>query len=319
MTLIKAVRQFFDGQGFSEVQTPVLQFTPVMDAHIHGFQTELLDHDLKHKQTQYLQTSPEFDMKKLMVAGLDNLYQICPVFRNGEGGSLHSPEFTMLEWYRAGADYTALMDNCQDLLRSVAKALDVEVFRYKARQSRVFDKWNMVTVSEAFKEFSNINLDVFLDDRDGFYNAVKDQGIRVADDDCWDDLFFRVMGEKIEPHLGMGVPCILYDYPVCMASLSRRKSDDPRWAERFELYVCGVELANAFSELTDSDEQRKRFMAEMDLKEQLYGYRYPIDDDFLKALEHGLPESAGIALGIDRLVMLAMGADDIAQVLWTGD
>jgi lysyl-tRNA synthetase class 2 len=140
----------------------------------------------------------------------------------------------------------------------------------------------------------------------------------VAEDDSWEDLFFRVMAEKIEPHLGIGTPCILYDYPVSMASLSRKKPEDPRFAERFELYVCGLELANAFGELTDPVEQRARFEAEMALKNELYGEAYPIDEEFLQALEFGLPESGGIALGIDRLAMLASGADDIAQVLWSG-
>jgi lysyl-tRNA synthetase class 2 len=148
--------------------------------------------------------------------------------------------------------------------------------------------------------------------------AVSSLGLHTAPDDSWDDLFFRVMDAKIEPNLGMGQPTILYDYPVCMASLARRKAGDGRYAERFELYVCGIELANAFSELTDVNEQKARFKSEMDLKERLYGERYPVDDDFINALEHGLPESAGIALGVERLVMLVAGAEDIEQVLWAG-
>lgn len=316
MTIIKTIRQFFDVQDFYEAQTPVLQYTPVMDAHIHGFETLLWGHDLKPKATKYLHTSPEFDMKKLMVAGLENLYQICPVFRNGEGSSLHSPEFTMLEWYRVRADYNALMDDCVALLQAVLRAIDVQFFSHKDQTSDPFGSWERLTVNEAFQRYADIDLEALLDERDALYRAVQALGIRVAGDDEWEDLFFRVMADKIEPHLGMGTPCILYEYPASMASLSRRKPDDPLWAERFELYVCGVELANAFSELTDAAEQRARFQEEMDLKEKLYGYRYPIDDDFLKALEHGLPESAGIALGLDRLVMLACGVDDIQQVQW---
>jgi len=316
MKLMRAVRGFFDDQDFWEVETPILQVCPVMDTHIHGFKTELLGHDLKHAKDFYLHTSPEFAMKKLMVAGVKQLYQICHVFRNGESSSLHSPEFTMIEWYRAPGTYEDIMNDCAGLLRHVATALDIQEFRYKDHGCDPFADWQKLSVAGAFQEYANINLDEYLDDTDGFAAAIKGQGIRIAEGDRWDDLFFRVMAEKIEPYLGMDVPCILYDYPACMASLSRRKPSDARYAERFELYVCGVELANAFGELTDATEQRARFIEEMDLKEKLYGERYPMDEEFLAALEYGLPESGGIALGIDRLVMLAAGTDQIHQVQW---
>ena len=316
--VIHAIRSYFDAAGFDEVETPVLQVCPVMDAHVHGFKTVLNGVDLKPERTLYLHTSPEFAMKKLMVAGMERLYQICHVFRNGENSSRHSAEFTMIEWYRTGADYTDIMADCEGLLRSCAEALNIWTYQYKGMVCDPFGPWERLSVREAFETYAQMDLQAFLDDKEAFRAAVSALGLHTAKDDGWDDLFFRVMDARIEPYLGRKVPTILYDYPVCMASLSRRKPSDPRFAERFELYVCGMELANAFSELTDAAEQKKRFAEEMDLKEKLYGERYPVDEDFIKALEHGLPESGGIAFGIDRLVMLATGAEDIDQVLWCG-
>lgn len=317
--LHSAIRSFFAGQVFVEVTTPVLQVCPVMDAHIHGFATTRKGVDLQDKETLYLQTSPEFDMKKLLVAGMPRIFQICPVFRNAEGSRLHSPEFTMLEWYRTAADYEDIMDDTVELLRYCASSLNVNVMRHKDMVCDPFKEAQKLSVNDAFIDMAGIQLDAYLDDKDAFAAAITAQGIRVAADDQWDDLFFRVMAEKIEPHLGMGAPTILYDYPVCMASLSRRKPDDPRFAERFELYVCGIELANAFSELTDAQEQLARYHQEMDIKEKLYGERYPLDEEFIAALEHGMPESGGIALGVDRLAMLLCGAETIEEVLWTSN
>jgi lysyl-tRNA synthetase class 2 len=318
MRVIKAVRAFFDDQGFWEVETPILQVCPVMDTHIHAFKTDILGLDLKKERELYLHTSPEFAMKKLMVAGVKDLYQICHVFRNGEGSKLHSPEFTMIEWYRSNAGYEEIMDDCVNLLRTTAKNLGITEYSFSGQSADPFKDLQKISVAKAFDQYAGIDLAACLQDRDALAKTAAEQGIRVTESDNWDDLFHAVMAEKIEPHLGMGVPTILYDYPASMASLSRRKPDDPRFAERFELYVCGVELANAFGELTDAKEQRERFIEEMDIKEKLYGERYPIDEEFLEALEYGLPESGGIALGIDRLVMLASGAEDIDQVLWTG-
>ncbi|MCB1531321.1 MAG: EF-P lysine aminoacylase GenX [Alphaproteobacteria bacterium] len=316
MALIKAVRRFFDDQGFWEVETPALQVSPCAEAHLHGFKTRLLGTDLQPVTDLYLHTSPEFAMKKLMVAGVERLYQICHVYRNGESSSLHSPEFSMIEWYRTGVDYEAIMEDCIGLLRAVAQDLGIAAYRHKDKNADPFKDWQKITVAEAFQTYADIDLERFLDDAEGLAAAAREQGLRVTPDYSWDDVFFAVMDERIEPSLGHGVPTILYDYPAHMAALSRKKTDDPRFAERFELYVCGIELANAFSELTDAAEQRARFEAEMALKKQLYGQNYPVDEDFLKALEYGMPESGGIALGIDRLVMLATGAEDIIQTQW---
>lgn len=318
MAMLKAVRRFFDDADFMEVETPALQTMPSADMHIHGFQTEFFGADLKKLRDFYLHTSPEFEMKKLLVAGLPKIYQICHVYRNGESTRLHSPEFTMLEWYRSDADYRDIMQDCEGLLRGVATNLNIKEFKYRDYACNPFAEWQYLSVAEAFQSYAEINLDTYLDDTEGFAQIITSKGIRVGEGDQWDDLFFRVMAEKIEPYLGMERPCVLYDYPASMASLSKRKANNPAYAERFELYVCGIELANAFSELTDAAEQRKRFSAEMAAKQALYGISYPLDEDFLKALEYGMPESGGIALGLDRLAMLCSGAEDIAQVLWSG-
>ncbi len=314
--ILRAVREWFDLAEFDEVQTPVLQVCPVMDAHIHGFQTSLKGPDLSVLRDMYLHTSPEFAMKKLLVAGCESIYQIAPVFRNGDQSRLHSPEFTLLEWYRAGTHYAAMMDDTVALLRHVATAIDVRECRFDGRVCDVFADWQKISVREAFDYYAGIDLDRYLDDVEGFRAQVRAVTGHAAPDDGWDDLFFRVMADKIEPHLGQGTATILYDYPVCMASLARRSPDDERYAERFEVYVCGVELANAFSELTDADEQRARFETEMAHKQALYGERYPLDEEFLAALAHGMPPSSGNALGLDRLVMVMSGAQHIDQVLW---
>lgn len=318
MALIKAVRGFFEGLGFWEVETPILQICPTMDTHIHAFKTELKGPDLKPSRELYLHTSPELAMKKLMVAGIPKLYQICHTFRNGEDSRLHSAEFTMIEWYRSPGTYEAIMDDCVALLRHCAKILNIQEYKHNGKAADPFKPWQRLSVEQAFQDMAKIALSDYLDDVGSFAKAISAIGIRIAEDDAWDDLFFRVMAEKIEPHLGFGVPTILYDYPASMAALSRRKKSDPRYAERFELYICGIELANAFGELTDPVEQRKRFEDDMNTKEKFYGERYPLDEEFIAALEKGMPESGGIALGLDRLVMLATDAKTIDQVLWAG-
>lgn len=316
--IMREIRRFFDDQNFTEVETPILQVCPVIDAHIRAFATDLRGVDGQIERNIYLHTSPEFAMKKLMVAGMERIYQICHVFRNGESTVRHSPEFTMIEWYRTNADYNDIMDDCEGLLRAIALKADIKRYVYKQFGCDPFDTFERLTVRQAFIRYAGFDLADYLDDTDGFRLKIREIGLRAADDDQWDDLFFRVMDAKIEPNLGMMRPTFLMDYPIAMASLSKPKANDPRFAERFELFVCGIELANAFSELTDASEQRRRYGVEMDIKERLYGERYPLDEDFINALDYGMPQSGGIALGIDRLVMLATGASNIEQILWCG-
>ena len=320
--IIQTVRRFFYQRDFLEVETPILQISPGLEPHLKAFSTELFEPFGEGKRTLYLHTSPEFTMKKLLAAGLDKIFQMARVFRNEERSKHHHPEFVMLEWYRANVDYNCLMDDTIALVRACTEACEKKVLTENGRQCDPFAQWERISVREACDKYAGFDLLETLPeepslepDPQPLAQVAKSMGIRVAEDDRWDDIFFRIAFEKIEPHLGRGVPTILYDYPVCMAALSRKKEQDPRFAERFEVYVGDIELANAFSELTDSVEQKKRFEHDMDLKEQLYGERYPIDEDFIDAVG-AMPKAAGIALGIDRLVMLITGAERIEDVLW---
>lgn len=323
---VAALRSGFAGLGFVEVETPALQVSPGLEPHLKAFATELEDPDGSTRPL-YLHTSPEFAMKKLLVAGEPKLFQFAPVFRNGERAATHHPAFLMLEWYRSGTDYRGIMQDCETLLRGIATATGKSVLTWQGpnkdiARADVTQPWQYLTVHEAFARYAQLDLaqcigaDPHRPDLAAMRKACAAIGIRIDDGDSWDDLYFRVALERVEPQLGIGAPCILHDYPIHQAALSRPKTDAPHLAERFELYACGMELANAFSELTDPEEQRRRFAADMALKKQLYGYEYPIDEDFLAALRHGLPDCAGIALGVDRLIMLLVGASRIEEVLW---
>lgn len=320
--VLGAVRRFFADENFAEVETPALQVSPGLEPHLAAFRTELEAPDRARRRTLYLHTSPEFAMKKLLVAGEKRLYQLCKVYRNAERAATHHPEFSMIEWYRAHAGYRDIMEDCVGLLRAALRAAGRPRFSWRGLESDPFGEWDRVSVTDAFMRHAGIDLqactgsDPKRPDVAPFAAAARKLGLRPTEGDSWDDVFFRIFLDRIEPQLGHPAPTILYDYPISMAALSRPKPDDPHLAERFEVYVCGLELANAFGELTDARVQRARFEADMDLKEKLYGVRYPIDEDFLAALEHGMPESAGIALGFDRLVMLAAGAARIEDILW---
>jgi lysyl-tRNA synthetase class 2 len=303
-----ALRQWFAAQGFVEVETPILQMAPGAEVHLTGFASEWKTPDGQARQ-RWLHSSPEFAMKKLLAGGVPRLFQFARVFRNAEGSALHHPEFTMLEWYRAGAGYETIMEDCAALL-SLTGAKEL---RWQDKVCDPMASPERLTVAEAFQRHAGVDVLATVGDADALSRA---SGIARHDGDSWDDVFFRIMFDKIEPYLGMGRPTILCEYPISMAALARAKPGDGRVAERFELYACGVELANAFGELTDPAIQRTRLKADMDEKERLYGLRWPVDEDFLAALEHGLPDCAGIALGFDRLVMLASGAQHIEDVLW---
>jgi lysyl-tRNA synthetase class 2 len=319
--VLGALRRVFEEQGFVEVDTPALQVSPGMEPHLQAFATDLQGPHPDDRRRLYLHTSPEFAMKKLLVAGVPRLYQIAHVYRNGEQSATHSPEFSMLEWYRAGEGYETLIRDCEDLVRAAAEAAGCQSFARNGTVCDPFQPWRILTVQDAFLEYAGIDLLACYDgshdpDPAPLAEAAARAGIAPHAGDRWEDIVFRVMFDQIEPHLGRDVPCVLTDYPLCMAALSRPKPEDPRLAERFELYACGVELANAFGELTDPVVQRARFEADMELKQRLYGERFPVDEDFLAALEHGMPQSSGIALGFDRLVMLCSGAESIDDVLW---
>jgi elongation factor P--(R)-beta-lysine ligase len=319
--MLCAVRNFFAERSFVEVDTPALQVSPGLEPHLEAFATELHDPHTGRTLRRYLHTSPEFAMKKLLVAGMPRIWQLAHVFRDGERGATHHPEFSMLEWYRAGASWRELIEDCAGLLRACQEAAGVEALTWRGCRADAGKDWHEISVAEAFRQHCGIDLlatapDPLRPNAGLLAAAARRIGVEPHPGDDWEALYFRIFLERIEPRLGLGAPTVLYDYPLSMAVLSRRNPADPRLAERFELYVCGLELANAFGELTDPAEQRTRFLADQAKKQALYGETYPIDEDFLAALDHGLPPSAGIALGFDRLVMLATAAEDIEEVLW---
>src|SRR6202048_4364875 len=316
--ITRAVRAWFDEQGFVEVETGILQVSPGNETHLHAPRTELTDAG-GARRTRYLRTSPEFAAKKLLAAGEAKIFEFARVFRDRERGDLHLPEFTMLEWYRADAAYDAVMADSVVVIAHAAQATGIGRFSFRGRSADPFAEPELVTVAGAFQRFAGVDLLATVagavGDRAGWAAAAKAR-VRITDDDTWSDIFSKVLVEHVEPNLGQGRLTVLFEYPAPEAALARAKRSDPRVAERFEIYACGVELANGFGELTDAPEQRRRFMQAMDEKQRRYGERYPLDEDFLDAVAR-MPEASGVALGFDRLVMLASGALRIDQVVWT--
>ncbi len=316
--ILARLRTGFEARDFVEVETAILQVSPGNEAHLHAFATDMTG-PAGERSRLYLHTSPEFACKKLLAAGEPRIFQFARTFRNRERGALHHPEFTLLEWYRVDAPYETLMTDCATIIAAAAEAAETTQFRFRGRTADPLAQPQILTVAEAFDRFAGIDLLATVGrddtDHDALAAQARARGIRLADDDGWSDVFSRILVEKVEPALGNGRPTLLTEYPASEAALARRKPSDPRVAERFEAFVCGVELANGFGELTDPVEQRRRFETEMAETERRYGERYPVDEDFLAALAH-MPPASGCALGFDRLVMLATGASRIDQVIW---
>ncbi|MCL4360487.1 EF-P lysine aminoacylase EpmA [Patescibacteria group bacterium] len=337
--LIRSIRKFFDGQGFHEVETPLLAAHPPAESYLEVFETTLLDRQRRPTKA-YLSPSPEVPLKKLMVAGLGNCYSLTKSFRNMETESkLHNPEFTILEWYRVGADYKDIMKDCEDLLKFINKSVILgseatpesdlkdrfwtsqnddkkkHQIIYQGRKIDLTPPWERLTVVEAFATYAKVNFEDFLDFQKAKIIAAK-KGYRLESKTTWEKLFNQIFLNEIEPKLGQGKPTILYDYPASMAALAKTKASDPRFAERFEFYINGLELGDAYSELTDWREQEKRFKEEMKEIKRLGKTEYDYDHDFIEALKVGLPTCSGIAVGVDRLVMLLADTDDIADTLF---
>jgi lysyl-tRNA synthetase class 2 len=316
--VIKAVRAWFDEQGFVEVETGILQVSPGNEIHLHAPRTELVDAH-GERSTRYLRTSPEFACKKLLAAGETKIFEFARVFRDRERGDLHLPEFTMLEWYRANATYDFAMADGIVVIAHAAQATGIGQFSFRGKIADPFAEPELLTVAAAFERFAAVDLLATIGDGKGnraALAAAARERVRITEDDTWSDIFSKVLVEHVEPNLGQGRLTVLFEYPVPEAALARVKPADPRVAERFEIYACGVELANGFGELTDAREQRHRFMQAMDEKARRYGERYPLDEEFLDAVR-AMPDASGVALGFDRLVMLACGASRIDQVVWT--
>ena len=314
-----AVRAWFAARDFLEVETSVLQVSPGNETHLHAFATDLIGPG-NERHPLYLRTSPEFACKKLLAAGETRIFELARVFRNRERGALHHPEFTMLEWYRANEPYETLMDDCAALIAEAARAAGANQFTFRDKTIDPFAAPERVTVAEAFARHARVDLLATVADGQGdgkkLAAAAAKAGVATAADDTWGDIFSRILAERVEPQLGIGRATLLYEYPLPLAALARAKPGSDKVVERFELYACGVELANAFGELTDVAEQRARFEIAMAEKQRIHGERYPVDEDFLAALAT-MPPASGVALGFDRLVMLATGANRIEQVIWT--
>jgi lysyl-tRNA synthetase class 2 len=314
--IVAGVRKWFEERNFLEVDCGALQVSPGNETHLHAFETDLIQPDASVER-RYLHTSPEFACKKLLAAGETRIFNLGHVFRNRERTRTHAPEFTMLEWYRAREAYEVIIADCIELVKLAATAAGTSQFHWRGRVADPAAPAERLTVATAFHKYAGVDLLATLRgntwDREALARQCQVQFVR---DDTWSDIFSRILVTKVEPNLGIGAITVLYEYPAVEAALARVCSHDARISERFELYACGVELANGFGELTDPLEQRRRFTAEMDLKEKLYGERYPIDEDLLEALKL-MPPASGVALGLDRLIMLATGATRIDQVQWT--
>jgi elongation factor P--(R)-beta-lysine ligase len=314
------VRRWFDAKDFIEVQSTALQVSPGNETHLHGFKTALVLADGSPYKA-YLHTSPEFGMKKLLAAGERQIFTLASVFRNRERTALHAPEFVMLEWYRAYTTLERVIEDCVAILALAAHAAGTKVFVYRGREASPFDPPERLTVRDAFRRYASIDIYDSLPingcaDTETLARQAKNSGVRVAPDDDWSDIFSRILSERVEPNLGLGRPTLLHAYPASEAALAQVHPNDPRIAERFELYCCGVELANAFHELRDPSEQRRRFASSMKQQRRIFGVSYPVDEDFLAALAD-MPDASGAALGFDRLVMLATGAKRVESVQWT--
>lgn len=281
--MLRLIRGFFYDRDYLEVETPVRGKAPIPEAHIDPFESE----------NAVLYASPEIFMKPLLARGLDRIFQIARVFRKGERGAKHLPEFTLLEWYAKDAGYLDLMDELEAMVPFLAEKLDWGAsLTYQGHTVSLSPPWNRLTVRESFERYGSMTLEQALET----------------------DRFDEIMGFEIEPRLGMEKPVFLYDYPASKGSLARLSPQDPSVAERVEFYICGLELANGFSELTDADEQRRRFEDEHRLRSSLGKTNYPLPETFLESLKT-LPPAAGMALGLDRLAMLFCDTADIGDVV----
>lgn len=321
--VLRATRIFFDRQKFHEVETPMLIARPPAESYLEIFETKLLDRN-RNILPGYLSTSPEVPLKKLMVAGLGNCYALTKSFRNMETQSkLHNPEFTILEWYRVGVDYKEIMKDCEQLLLFIhtylheteenAESVSHNLV-YQGRDIDLAAPWERLTMVEAFAKWAGVDFMEFLVMKNA-RSIAKEKGYVVGQDTTWEELYNQILLNEIEPHLGKGKPTILYEFPGSLAALARTKKSDPRFAERFEFYIEGLELGDCYSELTDWKEQQARFENELTKIKRLGKTMYDYDHDFIDALKVGLPHCSGIAIGVDRLVMLFANAASIQETL----
>lgn len=310
--VIRAIRTFFEKENFHEIETPLLIAHPPAESYLDVFETALLDRH-RHPTKAYLSTSPEIPLKKLMVAGLGNCFAITKSFRNTETQSTtHNPEFTILEWYRVGSDYFDIMNDCEKLLAAIVEDSSLT---YQGKKIVITAPWERLTVAESFKKYADVNFDTFLDTKNARGIATQ-KGYTLEKRTTWEELYNQIFLNEVEPHLGQRKPTIVYEFPSAVAALAQKKESDPRFAERFEFYVAGLELGDCYGELTDPTESKKRFDFQMKEITRLGKTAYDYDHDFIDALKAGLPRCSGIAVGVDRLIMLLSDVTDIADTLF---
>jgi len=321
--IIRLMREFFWSQGFTEVETPLILRLPGQEPNLSPMKISVHDENGKTFDG-FMHTSPEYAMKKMMTCGFDNIFSVCKCFRDYESfGGTHNPEFTMVEWYRAHKDFYALMDDTEQMVKYIVEGLKklnilrpiggstVEAERLKDYKIGDFRRMHM---RDVWKEYVGVNLDDYLE-LEPMKKLCVERGYDFKEDVHYEDFYYRIFMNDIEPHLGMDAPTFVHHFPTCMASLSKISTEDPRYAERFEIYIDGIELANAFTELTNADEQKDRLLHERAQRKEMGRDVFDIDEEFIDALRAGMPDSTGIALGVDRLVQILTGCKNINDVL----
>lgn len=312
--IIKLIRDFFYSQDFFETDTPIAVRYAGQEPHLSPVPVDFYDPNGRREKF-FLHTSPEYAMKKLLAAGYGKIFQITKCFRNYESfGGLHNIEFTMLEWYRAPGGYKEIGEDAEKLFKYIAKSLSVEHLIYHGKKYKIEDKWEKMSMKEVWRKYIGVNLDEYLS-VEPLKDLARMRGYDVEKNSLYEDLFFKIFLNEIEPKLGAEKPLFVFDYPAPMASLSRLCAYDARYAERFELYVGGLELANAFGELTDAGEQLRRLEEDKNQRVQMGKEACPVDLDFIEALKL-MPTAGGIALGVDRMVLLFTGARDIDEAIF---
>ncbi len=309
------IRIYFTGRGFHEVEVPLLTPKLPAESYVEVFETKLLDR-ARRSQRAFLTTSPEIFLKKLLVAGIGDCFTICKSFRNSEtSANLHNPEFTILEWYEVGKDYTQLIKTTQELIIYIYKLLKLpKLFKYQNQQIDLTPPWPKITMSQAFKKYAQIDLEKALD-LPSMQKLATTKGYQIEKQNTWEELFNQIYLNEVAPHLGKGKPTFIYDYPAQLAAFAKIKEADPKFAERVELYIGGLEIGDGCSELTNWQELEKRFKTQTSERKRLGKTGYPDDEEFIQAHKMGLPQCAGLALGVDRLLMLLTNSSQIQDTL----